>query len=213
MVTIEQKLSLFSKLLQQDIKTEIGEKIEAMEKEYEVIMAEQKRKVDKDADDIIEHARKKAEIKRLELISKAKMKTKKESMIAKEKYIGVFIEHLKVRIMAFKETPSYKEYLERMIGALEHLAAYDTDFIVYMTAKDLEKYGEYVLDQIALGGIAKERLHLETKDESMIGGLILDSPKKNLRIDLSIYTVIEDHKDEIVEQLFNAIGEVGGLDE
>ena len=47
----------------------------------------------------------------------------------------------------------------------------------------------------------------------MIGGLILDSPKKNLRIDLSIYTVIEDHKDEIVEQLFNAIGEVGGLDE
>ena len=129
MVTIEQKLSLFSKLLQQDIKTEIGEKIEAMEKEYEVIMAEQKRKVDKDADDIIEHARKKAEIKRLELISKAKMKTKKESMIAKEKYIGVFIEHLKVRIMAFKETSSYKEYLERMIGTLEHLAAYDTDFI------------------------------------------------------------------------------------
>ena len=61
MVTIEQKLSLFSKLLQQDIKTEIGEKIEAMEKEYEVIMAEQKRKVDKDADDIIEHERKKIE--------------------------------------------------------------------------------------------------------------------------------------------------------
>ena len=70
MVTIEQKLSLFSKLLQQDIKTEIGEKIEAMEKEYEEIMAEHKRKVD---NDIIEHSRKKAEIKRLDLISKAKM--------------------------------------------------------------------------------------------------------------------------------------------
>ena len=66
MVTIEQKLSLFSKLLQQDIKTEIGEKIEAMEKEYEVIMTEQKRKINKDTDNIIEHARKKAEIKRLE---------------------------------------------------------------------------------------------------------------------------------------------------
>lgn len=213
MVTIEQKLSLFSKLLQQDIKTEIGEKIEAMEKEYEALMAEHKRKVDRDADDIIEHARKKAEIKRLELISKAKMKTKKESMIAKEKYIGVFIEHLKERIRHFKEAPGYKVYLDSIMATLEHLATYDTDFIVYMTADDQEKYGEYVLDQIALGGIPKERLHLEIKDESMLGGIILDSPVKNLRIDLSISTVIEDHKDEIVQQLFNAIGEVGGLDE
>lgn len=213
MVTIEQKLSLFAKLLQQDIKTEIGEKIEAMEKEYEALMAEHKHKVDKDADDMIEHARKKAEIKRLELMSKAKMKTKKESMIAKEKYIGVFIEYLKNKVRTFKETPEYKVYLDRMIATLEHLEAYDTDFTLYMTEQDGQKYGAYVQEQIAQGGISKERLHLEVKDESMLGGIILDSPKKNLRIDLSIETVIEDHKDEIVQQLFNAIGEVGGLDE
>lgn len=213
MVTIEQKLSLFSKLLQQDIKAEIGEKIEAMEKEYEGIMAEHKRKVDKDADDLIEHARKKAEIKRLELISKAKMKTKKESMIAKEKYIGIFIEQLKCRVQAFKETPGYKVYLEQVIDTLEHLEVYDTDFIVYMTSKDMTDYGEAVIEQIAQKGISKERLKLAQKEESMLGGVILDSPEKNLRIDLSIRTLIEDHKDEIVKQLFHAIGEVGGLDE
>ncbi|MEG1147242.1 MAG: hypothetical protein RSD98_01455, partial [Niameybacter sp.] len=110
MVTIEQKLSLFSKLLQQDIKTEIGDKIESMEKEYEEIMLEHKRKVDKDADDIVEHARKKGEIKRLELISKAKMQTKKQTMFTKEKYIGVFMEHLKARIGVFKRTTEYKAY-------------------------------------------------------------------------------------------------------
>lgn len=213
MVTIEQKLSLFSKLLQQDIKTEIGEKIEGMEKEYDEIMSEHKRKVDKKADDIIEHARKKGEMKRLELISKAKMQTKKESMVAKEKYIGVFIEHLKERITSFKKTSEYKDYLRHMIGTLENLDSYKTDFIVYMTEDDKEMYGEYVLDIIAQGGISKDKLRLGIKEENMIGGIILDSPEKNLRIDLSISTVIEDHKDEIVEGIFNAIGEVGGLDE
>ena len=213
MVTIEQKLSLFSKLLQQDIKTEIGEKIEGMEKEYDEIMSEHKRKVDKTADDIIEHARKKGEMKRLELISKAKMQTKKESMVAKEKYIGVFIEHLKERIASFKKTSEYKDYLKHMTGTLENLDSYKTDFIVYMTEDDKEMYGEYVLDIIVQGGVSKEKLRLGIKDENMIGGIILDSPEKNLRIDLSISTVIEDHKDEIVEGIFNAIGEVGGLDE
>lgn len=213
MVTIEQKLSLFSKLLQQDIKTEIGEKIEGMEKEYDEIMSEHKRKVDKMADDIVENARKKGEIKRLELISKAKMQTKKESMVAKEKYIGVFIEHLKERIASFKSTPKYKDYLKHIISTLDNLKSYETDFIVHMTKEDNEMYGEYVLDTIVQGGISKDRLRLAVKDESMIGGIILDSPEKNLRIDLSISTVIEDHKDEIVEGLFNAIGEVGGLDE
>lgn len=213
MVTIEQKLSLFSKLLQQDIKTEIGEKIEAMEKEYDEIMSEHKRKVDKTAEDIIEHARKKGEMKRLELISKAKMQTKKESMVAKEKYIGVFIEHLKERIVSFKSTPKYKDYLKHIISTLDNLNSYETDFIVYMTTEDKEMYGEYVLDTIVQGGISKDRLRLAVKEESMIGGIILDSPEKNLRIDLSISTVIEDHKDEIVEGIFNAIGEVGGLDE
>lgn len=213
MVTIEQKLSLFSKLLQQDIKTEIGEKIEGMEKEYDVVMLDHKRKVDNDANDIIEHARKKGEIKRLELISKAKMQTKKESMIAKEKYIGVFIEHLKERIEVFKDTDQYKAYLSHSIKTLDRLKSYETDFIVYMTESDKDKYGEYVLEQITQGGISRDRLSLEVKEESMIGGIILDSPEKNLRIDLSINAVIEDHKDEIVEEIFNAIGEVGGLDE
>lgn len=213
MVTIEQKLSLFSKLLQQDIKAEIGNKIEGMEKEYAEIMSEHKRKVDREADDITERARKKGEIKRLEILSKAKMQTKKQSMLTKEKYIGVFIDHLKEKIVAFKGTPEYKNYLKHIVGKLENLQSYNTDFVIYMTEEDMKMYGEFVLETLSASGISKDRLSLAVKDESMIGGIILDSPVKNLRIDLSISASLEDHRDEIVEALFQAIGEVGGLDE
>ena len=213
MVTIEQKLSLFSKLLQQDIKAEIGNKIESMEKEYAEIMSEHKRKVDREADDITERARKKGEIKRLEILSKAKMQTKKQSMLTKEKYIGVFIDHLKEKVVAFKGTPEYKNYLKHVVSKLDNLQSYDTEFVVYMTEEDKQMYGEFVLEEIAASGISKDRLSLAVKDESMIGGIILDSPVKSLRIDLSISVLLEDHRDEIVEALFQAIGEVGGLDE
>ena len=213
MVTIEQKLSLFSKLLQQDIKAEIGEKIEGMEKEYAEIMSEHKRKVDKDADDIIENARKKGEIKRLELMSKAKMQTKKQTMLTKEKYIGVFMEHLKARVVAFKATPEYKKFLGNSMSKLDDLRSYDTDIVLYMTKEDQAQYGEYVLTQLEATGISRDKFTPAVKEDSMIGGIILDSPLKNLRIDLSIATLMDDHRDEIVEMLFQAIGEVGGLDE
>lgn len=213
MVTIEQKLSLFSKLLQQDIKTEIGDKIERMEKEYAQIISEHKRKIDKEADDITERARKKGEIKRLEVLSKAKMEAKKQTMLTKEKYIGIFIDHLKEKLVTFKTTPGYKAYLKQTMSKLENLQSYDTAFIIYMTEADTKMYGDFVLETIHETGISKDRLSLAVKDESMIGGIILDSPIKNLRIDLSISGLLEDHRDEIVEALFQAIGEVGGLDE
>ena len=47
MVTIEQKLTLFSKLLNQDIKEEMDEKFAQLEKEFERKIAENKFAVDK----------------------------------------------------------------------------------------------------------------------------------------------------------------------
>ncbi|MEG1149170.1 MAG: hypothetical protein RSD98_11315, partial [Niameybacter sp.] len=110
-------------------------------------------------------------------------------------------------------TKEYKAYLTYITSKVEDLQSYHTDFVVYMTQEDHTQYGDYILEQLTSTGVAKERLSLAVRDDSMLGGIVLDSPVKNLRIDLSIAAVIEDHRDEIVEQLFQAIGEVGGLDE
>ena len=53
MVTIEQKLTLFSKLLNQDIKEEMDEKFAELEKEFEKKIAENKFAVDKEATEIL----------------------------------------------------------------------------------------------------------------------------------------------------------------
>ena len=123
------------------------------------------------------------------------------------------MEHLKARVVAFKATPEYKKFLGNSMSKLDDLRSYDTDFVLYMTKEDQAQYGEYVLTQLEATGISRDKFTPAVKEDSMIGGIILDSPLKNLRIDLSIATLMDDHRDEIVEMLFQAIGEVGGLDE
>ena len=88
MATIEQKLTLFSKLLNQDIREEANEKLLALDKEYEKLMAENKFETDKQASEIVEQARKQAELKKVERISKGRMASKKEMMLIKEELVG-----------------------------------------------------------------------------------------------------------------------------
>ena len=65
MVTIEQKLTVFSKLLNQDIKEEMDEKFAQLDREYEKRLAESKFEVDRRAAEIVDQARKCAEIKNI----------------------------------------------------------------------------------------------------------------------------------------------------
>ena len=73
MVTIEQKLTVFSKLLNQDIKEEMDEKFAQLDREYEKRLAESKFEVDRRAAEIVAQARKCAEIKKIEVLSRSKL--------------------------------------------------------------------------------------------------------------------------------------------
>lgn len=212
MVTLEQKLSLFSKLLQQDVQNEIGEKIENLEKEYEGIRQEHKRQVDKEARHIIERAEKKGEEKRLELISKARMQSKKQSVSAKEKYIEIFLKQLKERFKAFTATKDYELYLTGLIQNLKTLNPEDM-YTLYLTPADYENYGDFMKQELKRIGLDLAHYQFVADGPELLGGFILDEKSKNIRIDLSVNALIEDQKDDIVARIFAAIGEVGEANE
>ena len=44
----------------------------------------------------------------------------------------------------------------------------------------------------------------------MLGGFIIEDPVLRIRIDESIRTLIQDKKDEMIEKISLAMGEVGG---
>lgn len=209
MVTIEQKLTLFSKLLNQDIKEEMDEKFIKLEREYEQRIAESKFNADQEANEIVEQARKRAEIKRVELMSKGRLASKKEMIQVKEEMVEQFISTLQERVKIFTQTAAYLTYLENMIKSLNGLSESSNQLMVYLTSQDYENNQKFITKRLVSNGIDEDKLSFEIAKTPILGGLIIVDTVYNTRIDMSMSTVIEEAKESIINRIIRAIGEVG----
>lgn len=209
MVTIEQKLTLFSKLLNQDIKEEVDKKFNALEKEYEKRIAENKFAVDKEANEIVEQARKRAEIKKVELLSKGKLNSKKEMMLMKEQTIIRFMSALEEKIKVFTTSNEYRGYLEKVIKGLRSLKDYENNLVIYLTKSDYESNKDFIQETLVKNGLKADKLSFDVTTEDILGGLVIKDPIFSTRIDESIRALLEEEKDQIIEQISLSIGEVG----
>ena len=209
MVTIEQKLTLFSKLLNQDIKEEMDEKFAQLEKEFEKKIAENKFAVDKEATEIVEQARRRAETKKVELISRGHLSSKKETMQVKREVTERFFKALEEKVMNFTKTPKYLSYLLETISELKELAESKNSLVIYLSQNDYDNHQQDIEKALNAIGIVSERLSFEVAETPILGGLIVVDCISNTRIDASMLQVIEDAKEHIIEKISKAIGEVG----
>lgn len=209
MVTIEQKLTLFSKLLNQDIKEEIDKKLNDLEKEYEKRIAENKFATDKEATEIVEQARKRAEIRKVELISKGKLARKKEMMMIKEQLIERFMVALEDKVKVFTTSEEYKAYLQKAIQGLKGLKGYENDLMVYLTKSDYENNKDFIQEALVKVGLKYEKLNFEVATEDILGGLVIKDPVLSMRIDESIRALLDEEKDQIIEKISLTVGRVG----
>ena len=209
MVTIEQKLTLFSKLLNQDIKEEMDEKFAQLEKEFEKKIAENKFAVDKEATEIVEQARRRAETKKVELISKGRLSSKKEAMQVKREVIERFLKALEEKVVNFTKTPEYLKYLSYTISELKELAEGQNNLEVYLTQNDYDNHRSEIEKALNAIGIKSERLTFKVSETPILGGLVVVDEISSTRIDGSMSQIIEDAKEHIIEKISKAIGEVG----
>lgn len=213
MVTIEQKLTLFSKLLNQEIKEEVDKKFSELEKEYEKRIAENKFAIDKEANEIVEQARRRAEIKKVELLSKGKLASKKDMMMMKEQLITRFMTTLEEKIKVFTATNDYRTYLNQIIRELKSLKSWENDLVVYLTKSDYEHNKEFIKEALVGIGLKADKLSFEVAEEDILGGLIIKDLIFSTRIDESIRALLEEEKSQIIERISLAIGEAGELHE
>ena len=209
MVTIEQKLTLFSKLLNQEIKEEIDQRLEALEKEYEKRIAESKFNVDKEVNEIIEQARKSGEIKRVELLSKGKMASKKDILLIKERLMTRFMNTLEEKIKHFVISDAYKIYLSHLIGELEGLKQSENPLKIYLTKYDMTYHQDFIKEAFIKIGLKEDQISLKESMDDILGGLIIEDERLSTRIDESIRAVLEEEKGQNIERISQVIGEAG----
>lgn len=203
MVTIEEKIKLFYKLLNQSMNKNLADSLKELEDSYEVKLKKSKDDTDKEAKEIEEKALGRAEVKRAESISKSKVIIKKDIMALKEKYYYTFMDKFKGALEEFVNSDEYQAYLSKIMSKLsdEIKSSGNSDAVVYITDNDKEKYGGFIKNELSKNG---GKVIFKTSEDIM-GGFIAEFPEKNIKIDMSVDSVLEDNKTYIMQTIFEAL--------
>ncbi|MDF2948762.1 MAG: H+transporting two-sector ATPase subunit [Sedimentibacter sp.] len=204
MVTIEEKIKLFYKLLNQSMDKEFTDELSELENNYESKVQKLQDEIDKEAKEIEEKARKKAETKRAEGLSKSKVIIKKDIMALKEKYYYIFMDKFNEKLNEFVKSKEYKSYLTTIISNLiTEIKGYgQCNLIVHLSKNDKDNYSDFIKSEITknLDCNVSFKINYDIK-----GGMIAEIAEKNLKIDSSIDSVLEDNKTHIMQTIFETL--------
>lgn len=209
MVTIEQKLSLFSNLLHRTMEDSFKLEMENLRKEYEEKMQKDREAVEREAENIISMAKKRAEAERTEMVSRTRVELKKEYMFLKEKYFSILMERIKKELENFAESEAYADHMLKLAGKLAALVPASDRLTIWLAGRDMDKY-QAVLKQ-ALSGTERAEIEFLPAGDDMIGGFIACDTDNDIRIDMSFAALLEDNRSYIMQTLFQAI-ETGDQD-
>ena len=203
MVTIEQKLSVFSRLLERSMNEDFAAQMDALSKDCQKQLQQNKHTVDLEVKRIEKKASQEARKERTEILNSSAANYRKTIMSAKEELFSMLLEHLRSKVDAFILTKEYKAYLIFLAKQLDASEKPSSGITVSMTRSDLDRHGKDVKQ--AMPHILREDRSIQLADENIIGGLILEDFKANTRIDLSVRTLLEENKPIMMEMFFGAL--------
>ncbi len=222
MVTIEQKMILFSRLIYQLMNAEFKGVLKNLEADYNEKLEKNKRDIDSEVKKIVNNAHKKRDLEVSKIHSTLRINEKKEYMLIREKYYNKFMDRLKAYIYEFVKSEGYKSYLLRLINGigLKEEAMHNPitpacennciginikDISLYMTSKDYDLYSELLSAELKKFGYEEGSYRIDVSNDNIIGGFIIEDNIDKFRIDLSIKSLLDDNKDFIMKILFEAL--------
>ncbi|ONI38033.1 hypothetical protein AN639_08460 [Candidatus Epulonipiscium fishelsonii] len=203
MVTIEQKLTLFSKLMKQDISEEVKERRDEIERKYDELRATKEKEAEIKSQKYIEDYLKNSTIKNVEQESQIRLATKKKVVEAKEKLIAQILEEVKLKVQNFITTSNYETFLQNQVIEISTFIKENTNIILLLSVEDGKRHEEKIQEFLKENNISN--VTFDTTSKIQLGGFILNVPEKNIQIDMTIDRLIEDKKEGMVEQILEEI--------
>lgn len=196
MITIDDKLKSFSERIIEKVRVESVKKIEENSKRNKDLLESERVKAEKEAEIILENARRSSESQRVMILSKAQL-DKEYSILKKKKEIfHSVVEDIKIKAGQYTSDDRYLSFLENsVISCLS--SSKSKDIILYFKAFDLEKYNDKIRQIINRSGLGGINARFETADDAILGGCILQSMDGTFRVDSSLKTLIESNMEQI----------------
>jgi V/A-type H+-transporting ATPase subunit E len=204
--SIEDKISLFTKVIVERIELDFQQKKKKLVKYYEsqrstIIEDNEKRK--KEA---IASATKDAITKKQQMILRSRSAMHLEVLKKKQEFIKRIMGEVKKKIKTFTATGEYIEFLKEAIKQV--LSRFSDDQFVNFSfsSDDIKNNRKVILSSIK--SFRDEDAYKIEADNSLIGGVFVKSGDGRLEIDFTVNNIIEDSKKLIGEYLSSWLNEV-----
>jgi vacuolar-type H+-ATPase subunit E/Vma4 len=199
MITIEEKLKLFTKIVYDKVDKENQKIVENFNNEYGNIIEEKKKEFTKEVNELSLQSKKNIEKEKLHIISKARIEEKRIIMERKVEIYEETIQALFEYAKCFTETEEYKNNFFRDFKNAFIDMKECSNMDIYLTQSDLLRFKDELLS------ILKDKKVELYNDDEILGGFIILDNKRNMKLDMSLLSRIQNSKDFIGQKLFEIL--------
>jgi len=206
MITVNDKLKLFTKRIIDRQQDEYDDKVQALEEKMVVELEERKQMLVKDRTRYETSLLKGVKTERSQRLSNARSERKRRLLLKRKEMIDVLLTGVKDYTLDFVNTKEYETYLKKMIEKHQEMIHKMGSFTMYVHERDL-KFKEMFID--LFGKLELECTSIEASEKRMLGGAVLIKSDKTTRMDLSLDSVIEDNKKYMGQLIYDMLEEAG----
>ncbi|OOB77381.1 MAG: hypothetical protein BEN19_01970 [Epulopiscium sp. Nuni2H_MBin003] len=207
MVTIEQKLALFSKLMQQDTSEKLKTKTNQITEHYKEEKERREKEIKEQAKRYVIEEKKVIKTKLASDHGKIKLDAKKQILQIKQACVEQAYEELYKKLDEYTDSQEYINFLQKSLTQVEPYLAKDGISEVHLSKKDFNNHYNLVKSYL------NSEDEIKSDDKIIVGGIILKKPQINIQIDLSLDSEISDKYEELVSIILEAIQKEVGISE
>ena len=194
MTTIEDKISLFSKIIYDKVNEEKQGRLETFATESEKRINMEKQKIEELRQSIEKDVLKKSNIKANGIVAKERLKKQREILTLKEKLINETLENVRGKLVDFVSLAEYKAYfvsiLEKTFKEIK-----TGDYYLIVLKRDYEKFKSEIED--ILKDNSERNVEIKISEGDSIGGIILKDIDGKFKIDNSLDSKLDECKEII----------------
>lgn len=207
MITLDDKLDMFYKVVFKTEEIEAKNKLELIENENKSIIEEKKIEMEEKKKEIINRREILGKSEKNEMISKATQESREKILQKRELILEDLILSLEERARKFTEKNEYKDYLINNISNV--IKNMDLESItISLLEEDKKRFGNLILKSLK---DKNKDIKIQITKEDIIGGFIIKS--KDYNLDNSFKTIIEENRYNIGKGLYLSLKKTGEVDE
>jgi len=194
MTTIEDKISLFSKIIYDKVNKEKQERLEAFNIEAEKRVNMEKEKIDELRQNLKKEVAKKSNIKANRIVAKERLNKQRELLSLKDKLIYEALEDVRKKLIEFVSLTEYESHFLTMIqNSIKGINK--GNYYLIILKRDYEKFQTEITN--ILNEYVDGKIEIKISEDDFIGGHILKDVEGKFKIDNSIYSKLQESKEII----------------